>query len=480
MKTIFQRLLSIAAISLSIGTFSPSANAGGIEGALNGMFVNVTAPDVVSNQLSGGISGGGVYVRTPVSAIQLFTVDPPRFSIGCGGIDAYLGSFSFITADRLIQFMRNVAQNAAPLAFQMALESVNPQLSGMLKKFQSMAQQMNDQNRNSCQLAHGLIDASKSPKETYERLNATISDTWASTKKILFDDFNASADNTALSPSDTQKKAESSIEPDGKKSVQDLGNVTWNALKNREIDGFSFLGISDDSQSAKEIIMSLVGTVVRKADSNKDNAPQSPTYAFRLSLHQLVEPSQNPDGSKGIPIWKCMDAECKSLSPGMFATSGLKGYVNKMMMGSEDPASPALAGSIVWSMMNCNTSNCGLTAQQAKFLNAIGSVPAVGLFRRAQRVPNLISQVAPDLIESMTNEIALQYAETVLDLAITTYSGTQTPKPDGFDGAIMSMRKDIGEIRRLHKELTGRMNLTVAQIDNAIRAASKPFVKTWR
>ena len=91
MKTIFQRLLSIAAISLSIGTFSPSANAGGIEGALNGMFVNVTAPDVVSNQLSGGISGGGVYVRTPVSSIQLFTVDPPRFSIGCGGIDAYLG-----------------------------------------------------------------------------------------------------------------------------------------------------------------------------------------------------------------------------------------------------------------------------------------------------------------------------------------------------------------------------------------------------
>ena len=81
---------AVAAMAIS------SASAAGLSGVLDGMFTNVTAPDVVSNQFRGTISGGGVYVRAPISNLQVMSLDPPRLSIGCGGIDLYLGSFSFI------------------------------------------------------------------------------------------------------------------------------------------------------------------------------------------------------------------------------------------------------------------------------------------------------------------------------------------------------------------------------------------------
>ena len=50
---------AVAAMAMS------SASAAGLSGVLDGMFTNVTAPDVVSNQFRGTISGGGVYVRAP-------------------------------------------------------------------------------------------------------------------------------------------------------------------------------------------------------------------------------------------------------------------------------------------------------------------------------------------------------------------------------------------------------------------------------
>jgi len=479
-KTVFSRTVIWTLIASSSLLGIPTSQAAGLNSVLDGMFVNATGPNYVQDQLRGGISGGGVYVRSPVSSIQILAIDPPRFSVGCGGIDAYLGSFSFITADRLIQFMRNVAQNAAPLAFQMALESANPQLSGMLKKFQAMAQQMNDLNKNSCQLAHGLIDGKQNMTEVVSELTQTIGDTVSSVKG-WFSDFNASKDNTSTNPSENQKKAESLTNADGKKTVQALGNITWNALKNREISGFSFAGIADDSQAAKEIVMSLVGTVVRSAGSTNADQPTAKPFHSVLSIQQFIKPPQNPDGTFGVPIWKCSDTtDCKTINPSTYATTGLKGYVNKQMMGTDDVSSSATAaaGSIVYNLVNCNTASCGLSVSQSKFLNAIGSVPTVGLLRRAQRVPQLVNSVAPVLIDEMTNEIAIQYAEAVLSLAITSYSGTDTPKPDNFDGALESIKNDLTVLRTIKASHTERMNVIVANIDNAIRASSKIFTKT--
>src|SRR5690606_37988731 len=68
---------------------------------LDDMFSNVTAPGSFSTTLRQGWAGGGVGIRAPIRNISVISFDPPRLSAGCGGIDLFGGSFSFINSEQL-------------------------------------------------------------------------------------------------------------------------------------------------------------------------------------------------------------------------------------------------------------------------------------------------------------------------------------------------------------------------------------------
>ncbi len=48
----------------------------------------------------------------------------PDINAGCGGIDAYLGSFSFINGDQLQRFVKQIMSNAAGYFFDLALQAI--------------------------------------------------------------------------------------------------------------------------------------------------------------------------------------------------------------------------------------------------------------------------------------------------------------------------------------------------------------------
>ena len=78
------------------------------------MFMsNATPPQAYSSQSRGGFVGGGISVRAPISNINLVAFDPPRLAAGCGGIDMYGGSFTFINSSQLAALFRQIAANAA-------------------------------------------------------------------------------------------------------------------------------------------------------------------------------------------------------------------------------------------------------------------------------------------------------------------------------------------------------------------------------
>lgn len=464
MKTI-HKLSAAALAALAIG----SAGAGGLSGVLDGMFSNVTAPDVVSNQFRGTISGGGMYVRSPISSIQVMSIDPPRLSVGCGGIDLYLGSFSFITADKLTQFIRNVAQNAAPLAFKMALDASFPQLGGVLDKFQNMAQMMNDSQRNSCQLAHGLMDGAKNPEEVMGRLNKTVSD-GLKTVKGWATDFTDAITSDQANPSIGMKQAVAAKNPDGTQVISRTGNVTWNALNVRKNSGFIF-AITDEKGMAQQVLMSLIGTEVNQGGTSDTDEPVHKPFISRLRLKSLFRPQPGVTGVNEIPIWSCQGdiADCLYPTEGTFQTTGIEGYVRKRMLGSET-ATAALPGSIVYNISNCSSNNCGLTGDQLGYLNVLGKIPAVGMMMHAQQAPTVISMIAPELIDAMVDEISVLYGQSVLDTAITSYSNTDLPKPDNFDNTVRLMIEDIRDAEKATKGNLGRLHTMAAYIDSAIRA----------
>lgn len=464
MKT-WKKLTVIAATTATIGT----AGAAGIKDVLDGMFVNVTAPDVVSNQFRGAISGGGIYVRSPISSIQVMAIDPPRLSMGCGGIDLYMGSFSFITAEKLTQFLRNVAQNAAPLAFKMAIEATFPQLGGVLDKFQHMAQMMNDSQRNSCQMARGLIDAAMNPQESWNSLTSSISSGVAALEGWA-DDFTGALKKVMEKPSENVKKTRDLKHPDGTQVIPKTGNITWNALNVRKNSGFTF-GITDDPVMARQLLMSMMGTQVAKEGINDDAEPQNVQFGRRTRLRELFHPTLDPNGVAAVPIWSCgADVDdCLTPTPEAFPTSGVVGYVRSMMFGNETATVPQ-PGSIIHNMMHCTSTNCGMTSTQLKFLNAIGKVPTVGLLMRAQAAPGVIDMISGDLMDAMVDEISVVYARAVIDVAITSYSSTELPKPEHYDVTIKDMMEDLKEVEQASKKSLTRLNQIAAYIDAAIRA----------
>jgi len=91
---------------------------------MDGMFgtmTNVTAPTAHLGQRRGVITGGSLVARNGISNTNLVSFVPPSFSAGCGGIDLFAGSFSFINFNQFVQLLRNVAANASGYAFQLAV-----------------------------------------------------------------------------------------------------------------------------------------------------------------------------------------------------------------------------------------------------------------------------------------------------------------------------------------------------------------------
>ncbi|WP_172844158.1 conjugal transfer protein TraH, partial [Escherichia coli] len=73
-----------------------------------GFASNTTQPGVWQGQAAGYAYGGSLYARTQVKNVQLISMTLPDINAGCGGIDAYLGSFSFINGEQLQRFVKQI------------------------------------------------------------------------------------------------------------------------------------------------------------------------------------------------------------------------------------------------------------------------------------------------------------------------------------------------------------------------------------
>jgi conjugative transfer pilus assembly protein TraH len=122
-----------------------------------GGAANVTAPSAYQGQSAGYYSLGNVWTRFPQKTTNLANLQLPRARAGCGGIDIFAGSFSFINASEIVAMMKAVANNAVGFAFSLAIDTVCPECSKIMQEFSQKAQLMNNLSINSCEMAQGLV-----------------------------------------------------------------------------------------------------------------------------------------------------------------------------------------------------------------------------------------------------------------------------------------------------------------------------------
>ena len=127
-----------------------------------GWFDNF-AKSVVSNpssswtlQQQSHYAGGGFSVRYDNNSHSFFNITAPKISIGCGGIDAFWGGFSFLNPEYFVQMFRNILAAAPAFAFQLALSSLCPQCMDVLNTLNELANLMNSMAMDECGAAQAL------------------------------------------------------------------------------------------------------------------------------------------------------------------------------------------------------------------------------------------------------------------------------------------------------------------------------------
>ena len=125
----------------------------------------------VNNNYGGTL--GGISMRSPVRSFNILAYDPPRFSAGCGGIDAYFGSFSMISADNMRNIIRSIMSNATGYVLKIALDNMCSSCQNIMSGLQDMTSKINSASKNTCQIASTMIESARG--------NAQLSDIYGDT-----------------------------------------------------------------------------------------------------------------------------------------------------------------------------------------------------------------------------------------------------------------------------------------------------------
>jgi hypothetical protein len=104
-------------------------------------------------------AAGGFSVRFPTNNNQLLSFTAPKISVGCGGIDAFWGAFSFLDPEYLVQMLRNILQAAPAFAFKLALEAMCEPCSAILAELMAIAEAMNALAIDECGISNAIANA---------------------------------------------------------------------------------------------------------------------------------------------------------------------------------------------------------------------------------------------------------------------------------------------------------------------------------
>lgn len=317
------RLALIATIVLPMSISVAKADMGSVmQDAFDSMTYTAT-PEVIQSQRRGGLSAGRLTIKNKLMNESLVNVRPPSFGAGCGGLDMFGGSFSFINGEQFVQLLRSVAANAKGYAFKLAISAMCETCDNIMETIQKKIQQLNQMTANSCQLAQGIVNdtvgAALGHKENDESLIGTM--------QGFGDSFESFFNDTSSTPNQNAK----SVAPDAvKKTI--TGNLTWRYLKQHNVANWFTEG---DDQFLRAI-MSLVGTVVVAPEAENESGdmsnPIESTMGSSITFADLIDGGQ-------VTLYRCIDGdepdECLEMAQDdNVALTGFKQRFEEILMGS--------------------------------------------------------------------------------------------------------------------------------------------------
>ena len=447
----FRKKIIALSVAVSIAAM-PTAHAG-LQEALNEMFVgNVTTPGVYESQTRGGFVGGSGTFRAPGRSFNLLSFDPPRLDAGCGGIDFFGGSFSFINADQLVALFRQIAANAIGVAFKRAINAISPDLGKLMDDFQNKLQELNSMMRNTCAIANQIVKKVTDPGPATEQVQESTRKT-ASADGTIGDMFQGFMDFFSKPGKNAKAKMD-----EGK--CTDCGNVVWKALTDNEAE--RLFGAADTDQvGAREIIMSLIGTEVVAPGATENDPPEGRLFGHTLGLAQFRKGVQA--GAASFQVLRCNGSNGRNgcLAPVAtdFAFNGAEGYVRSMLYGTQT-ATTSQSGSIIDKIKNCTSGSdasvCGFTSAQKEFM-AMSPSPVLALLRSLQHTPAAMDTLTAGIIGPIADQVTVAYGQAAISAARQAASNVKVRQPSFFIERIGTLEAELISLREQAQEAFDRI-----------------------
>mgnify|MGYP000376697272 CR=1 FL=1 len=301
---------------------------------------NGAGPSAYQGQEAGYYTLGNYSTRAPQMTSQISSVSLPSVKAGCGGIDIYGGSFSFINTDQIVATFKAVAQNAMGLLFQMAVKSLSELLGNEIEQMFNLVQKANLGAINSCEAAQQLVNGA---------VNALPSGALKSCMEIGLQNGKYVDEAAARAACGFGGEAESTIAgaSDAQRQTQAYNrNVAWEAIMKHPL-------FASDNQLA-ETMMTLTGTTIVRVDSG---TPEIHTLAPDADSDGMI--TALLDGGS-IKVHQCSDAACLTVVP-YGQTVNVAGLKAKVV---------AVIDSIVGKIINKQT----LSTQEIDFLG-LATIP---------------------------------------------------------------------------------------------------------
>lgn len=486
----------LAAWMMATLVLSPSLANANLNDALGSMVqtYNSTSAGAIQSQIRGGMTGGSLTARTPIMAPNIIAFDAPRWNMGCGGIDLYGGSFSFINKEQLIALMRAVASNAAGLLFKAAIQSVSPQLSNLMTEFGQLIQNMNNLAKNSCALAQLVTDSAVGGLKSMfvDSENSSNANAADGTDKDIFDGLFqmktspmkalVAATNTSCGgDSANYNLAQKALCGPGASKLPTRGNplaraFQMNALE-QSLQDYSFSRKYVYDGMLLDIIQSMFSFTVsdpNQGATGKGSYPRSitlndvvngggPNSAHPKSSFRVTQCQGNTSDSEGNEM-PCTSLQTYNWGNGEGRASsgasviGVPGYVNTMIFGdpqgASGPKAPAAmidpAQSLIGYVSAPSSSNLKLTAEQASFVNGI-NLPILALLKRSNGSPEALQGIGIVISEYVQDYLRPRYARLFVDVATTTFTGIvvqRAEKPVNFDAELAGYQTDLATMER--------------------------------
>ncbi len=391
-------------------------------------MVNTTPPGYYDTQRRGVITGGNLAMRNRVLHPNLVSFVPPSFKGGCGGIDLFGGSFSYINGAQFTALLRSVAQGAVGYAFQLAIEGMCPTCAQVMTKLQKDVAEINALMKNSCEASKLMVNATGLRVWHDKQLDdAAELDT---SKGYLADYFESK-----------ETKNPNQVALANGAADQITTNVVYDALK----DAVTYSWFTHGDDQLQRVLMSLTGTMIigKKADNSDIQ------YDYRqptLDVRDFIEGGT-------LKIYTCADDECLLSDNNPTETvsiTGMRQKVHTLLFGSCNCVGGS--GGIIRKLTHRDQEEA-LDSNEEQFIKT-SSPGVLGVLHRVAAQPGSATLIGEQMVGLLATNLTNQIIDEMYQAVMDSINATGKPLDSAMLNVMQSRRQQIDDERRLNGETT--------------------------